>query len=104
MPKAIAASTDFARGLTEKFTNKPAQPGSSYIIRDTYGVMPGTRYDKIVIFDDKGNARSVHAFVERETGYVYKAEGWAKPAKGVRFLTVVDALKASDRYGSYLYR
>ena len=28
---------------------------------------------------------SVHAFVDKETGKVYKPAGWAKPAKHVRF-------------------
>ena len=28
---------------------------------------------------------SVHAFVDKETGEVYKPAGWAKPAKHVRF-------------------
>lgn len=53
-----------------------------------------------------GLQRSVHAFVENATGHVYKAEGWKKPAKGVRYATVEDALEAyaASRGGTgYLY-
>jgi hypothetical protein len=48
-------------------------------------------------------SQSVHCFVEKDTGHVYKAEGWNRPAKGVRYLTWKDALAAADLYGGYLY-
>ena len=53
---------------------------------------------------------SVHAFVDKETGEVYKPAGWAKPAKHVRFdmrderqLKFILDPKNVDWAGGYLY-
>ena len=53
---------------------------------------------------------SVHAFVDKETGEVYKPAGWAKPAKHVRFdmrderqLKFLLDPKNVDWAGGYLY-
>jgi hypothetical protein len=67
-----------------------------------YGVNAGNKFDKITIVRN-GTTVSVHAFVERETGHVYKAAGWAQPAKGVRYANVFEAAEAADRHGGYLY-
>ena len=66
-----------------------------------YGIESGSKYDRITITNY--GSRSVHAFVEKKTGHVYKAAGWAQPAKGVRFTDVLVAAEASDRFGNYLY-
>ena len=60
-----------------------------------FKVYSGKRYYKIVQQEFEtwekskyyGQYRdsSVHAFVDKETGEVYKPAGWAKPAKHVRF-------------------
>lgn len=71
----------------------------------------GRNYDKIInvsVFNNH-ESRSVHAFIDRKTGGLLKAAGWAAPAKGVRFdLSTPEALgKAvhrADKFGSYLYR
>jgi hypothetical protein len=50
---------------------------------------------------------SVHAFVDRATGNVYKPASWAQPAKGARFNlnSHMDWLrKYADWSGGYLYR
>ena len=65
----------------------------------------GRKYFKIV--KNFGHQRSVHSFVDRVTGDVYKPAGWAAPAKGARFnlLTGMSALLlAVDPYGGYLYK
>ena len=60
-----------------------------------FKVYTGKRYYKIVqqefetwsgskYFNQYRDA-SVHSFVDKETGEVYKPAGWAKPAKHVRF-------------------
>lgn len=64
----------------------------------------GRKYFKVLV--DHRHQRSVHAFVDRVTGDVFKPEGWAKPAKGARFNLVTglqDILAKVDPYGSYLY-
>lgn len=70
----------------------------------TYGVVGGNKMDKIVIVKEDGKPESVHAFVEKSTGHVYKAAGWAQPAKGVRYESVLVAAEKADRHGSYLYK
>ena len=60
-----------------------------------YVIQKGRKYLKIVQqqYDDMGpnpsykyRDGSVHAFIDRETGDVYKPAGWAKPAKHVSCL------------------
>ena len=65
------------------------------------------KYHK-VIFIDGGGQRSVHAFVDKKTGEVYKSASWKAPAKGVRFdLRLIDdrefLLQNADWAGGYLY-
>ena len=65
-------------------------------------VQKGRKYLKIINqqFDDMGpnpsyeyRNGSVHAFIDRETGDVYKPASWNKPAKHVRY----NLLERSDR-------
>ena len=65
-------------------------------------VQKGRKYLKIINqqYDDMGpnpsyeyRNGSVHAFIDRETGDVYKPASWAKPAKHVRY----NLLERSDR-------
>ena len=67
----------------------------------------GRKYHKIVMITDGGN-RSVHAFVDKKTGEVYKAASFKAPAKGVRFnLLIIKErewlFENADWAGSYLY-
>ena len=53
-------------------------------------------------------ARSVHAFVDKKTGEVYKAASWKAPAKDVRYdmrlITERENMyKHCDWAGGYLY-
>ena len=57
---------------------------------------------------DCGGSRSVHAFVDKKTGEVYKSASWKAPAKGVRYdLRLIrdrEYLFAhADWAGAYLY-
>jgi hypothetical protein len=66
----------------------------------------GRKYHKIVMND--GTQRSVHAFVDKKTGEVYKSASWKAPAKGVRYdLRIIEQrewlLQHADWAGSYLY-
>ena len=70
-------------------------------------VETGNKYHKI-IFKDGGGQRSVHAFVDKKTGEVYKSASWKAPAKGVRFdLRIIEQrewlLQNADWSGGYLY-
>ena len=67
----------------------------------------GRKYHK-VIFIDGGGQRSVHAFVDKKTGELYKSASWKAPAKGVRYdLRLIEErewlLENADWAGGYLY-
>ena len=73
----------------------------------------GRKYHKIImVIDDGPNrigpSRSVHAFVDKKTGEVYKSASWKSPAKGVRYdLRIIEQrewlLQNADWASSYLY-
>ena len=72
-----------------------------------YQVETGKKYHKVV-FIDGGGSRSVHAFVDKQTGEVYKSASWKAPAKGVRFdLRLIEQrewlFENCDWAGGYLY-
>lgn len=72
--------------------------------RPTVEIEAGRKYFKVVA--NYGHQRSVHSFVDKVTGDVFKPEGWAKPAKGIRYNLVTgldDLLAKCDPYGAYLY-
>lgn len=82
-----------------------------------YRYTEGKKYFKVVAeefdtFQDRNVWRdtTVHAFVDKVTGEVYKPAGWAKPAKHVRYdlRKDLDRLKLHDPNridwaGGYLY-
>jgi hypothetical protein len=69
----------------------------------------GTKYHKIIMVDDSVRKnRSVHAFVDKKTGEVYKSASWKSPAKGIRYdLRLIKdrewLFENADWSGGYLY-
>jgi hypothetical protein len=66
----------------------------------------GKKYHKIIM--NAAGSRSVHAFVDKKTGEVYKSASWKSPAKGVRYdLRIIEQrewlFENADWAGSYLY-
>jgi len=66
----------------------------------------GNKYHKIIM--SANGSRSVHAFVDKKTGEVYKSASWKSPAKGVRYdLRLIKdrewLLENADWSGGYLY-
>ena len=66
----------------------------------------GRKYHKIIM--NANGSRSVHAFVDKKTGEVYKSASWKSPAKGVRYdLRLIGQrewlLQHADWAGGYLY-
>jgi hypothetical protein len=66
----------------------------------------GRKYHKIIM--NASGSRSVHAFVDKQTGSVFKSASWKSPAKGVRYdLRIIEQrewlLENADWAGSYLY-
>ena len=67
----------------------------------------GRKYHKIVM-ETNGQSRSVHAFVDKKTGEVYKPASFKAPAKIVRYnlLSIESREKCFERAdwaGGYLY-
>lgn len=111
------AATIYAQGLTAKFGD------SLWPYNPSFSVAPYNKSAKYIMIVNDGcphpeeenvnlyrRHRSVHAYVDRATGAVYKAAGWkAGPVKSkgvpdVRYPNVWEALVAADRNGSYLYK
>jgi hypothetical protein len=72
-----------------------------------YVIETGKKYHK-VIFVDGGGGRSVHCFIDKQTGEMYKSASWKAPAKGVRYdLRLIKdreyVLENCDWAGGYLY-
>jgi hypothetical protein len=66
----------------------------------------GRKYHKIIM--TAYQSRSVHAFVDKKTGEIYKPASFKSPAKGVRYdLRLIKdrewLLENADWSGSYLY-
>lgn len=70
----------------------------------TFQVEEGKKYLKLIsVFGQ----RSVHAFVDKNTGDLYKAASWNAPAKGVRFNLLRDMemlRKIATWHTGYLYK
>jgi hypothetical protein len=78
----------------------------------SYVIESGRKYHKIIMVIDNGPgrhiSRSVHAFVDKNTGEIYKSASFKSPAKGVRYdLRLIKdrefLLEKADWSGSYLY-
>ena len=67
----------------------------------------GRKYHKLIMETEVGS-RSVHCFVDKKTGDVYKAASFKAPAKGVRYNLLriesrEECLARADWSGGYLY-
>jgi len=68
----------------------------------------GRKYHKLIMETGAGS-RSIHAFVDKKTGEVYKPASWKAPAKHVRFNLCIMSdreylLENADWAGGYLYK
>jgi hypothetical protein len=76
---------------------------------DDYIYVKGRKYAKIVHLAGLSKQRSAHAFVDLNTGDVYKSASWSAPAKGVRYnlldeKSCEEMYKRADWAGGYLYK
>jgi hypothetical protein len=72
-----------------------------------YVIETGKKYHKVIMVDG-GSSRSVHCFIDKKTGEIYKSSSWKSPAKGVRYdLRLIEqreyVLENCDWSGGYLY-
>jgi len=66
----------------------------------------GRKYHKVIMHTE--NQRSVHCFIDKKTGQIYKSASWKSPAKGVRYdLRLIKdreyLLEHATWCGGYLY-
>ena len=88
--------------LVDNFKSRNKGSNSEY----KFYIEEGRKYHKIIM--DANGSRSVHAFVDKKTGEVYKSASWKSPAKGVRYdLRLIEQrewlLEHADWAGGYLY-
>jgi hypothetical protein len=78
----------------------------------SFVIESGKKYHKIIMVIDNGPdrnvSRSVHCFIDKNTGEVYKSASFKSPAKGVRYdLRLIKdreyLLENADWSGGYLY-
>ena len=89
--------------LLDNFKSRNGGGSSDY----KFYIESGRKYHKIIMETGAGS-RSVHAFVDKKTGEVYKPASFKAPAKIVRFnLCLIKdrewLLENADWAGSYLY-
>ena len=89
--------------LLDNFKRRDNGGSSDY----KFYIEEGRKYHKIIM--DANGSRSVHAFVDKKTGEVYKSASWKSPAKGVRYdLRLIEQrewlLENADWAGGYLYK
>ncbi len=73
-----------------------------------YVIESGKKYHKVIMIDG-GSSRSVHCFIDKQTGSVLKSASWKAPAKGERcnLLIIKErewALENADWAGGWLYK
>ena len=74
-----------------------------------YYLQTGRKYYKLIHKSGVGGSQSVHAFIDKKTGDVYKPATWQAPAKGVRY-NLLDETSREECYaradwaGGYLYQ
>jgi hypothetical protein len=79
--------------------------GTTDIRKIAFDIVPGVKYYKLIL---KDSGTSVHAFINKQSGAVYKPASWKAPAKHVRYNLLDDVsfescLKRADWAGGYLY-
>lgn len=99
-----------------KFANKQYAAQFKKSFKKTYDsgaytqiavLKPGKKYDRVVNVraNEPKEPESVHAFIERETGDIFKPAGYNKPAKGPRAsIFEPNSYKHADVHGGWLYR
>ena len=96
-----------AMKLWHQRNGMPAEWETKYIYET------GRKYFKVIRVEDeyKGNDehRCVEAFIDRQTGDIFKPASWNKPAKGARYNLLDEeslqlCFKHLDPFGGHLYK
>jgi len=90
--------------LLDNFKSRNNNSSSDY----KFYIESGRKYFKLIMETGSGS-RSVHAFIDRKSGEVFKPASFKTPAKGVRFnLNIISErewlFENADWAGGYLYK
>ena len=114
--RMITANSNYFEGELSKYAKDQLaalEDGTAKLMR--FRVQTGKKYHKIIqqdfdTFRDRNEYRdgSVHAFINKKTGEVFKPASWKSPAKHVRYdLRIIKereiCLARADWAGGYLY-
>jgi len=93
--------------LVQDYRSYAARMGYSNSEPPEYSVQEAKKYLKVWMRD--GAHRSIHAFIDKNNGFVYKPASVKAPAKGVRFNLLRDESREecfarASWAGEYLYR
>jgi|TARA_Y100000033_G_scaffold19021_1_gene17845 hypothetical protein len=105
MQQQLAQVLKYSEMLCEALSQDFYKNGSKLDYK--FYIESGRKYHKIVM-ETEGGSRSVHAFIEKKFGNVYKAASWKAPAKHIRFNLLDDNSREecfyrADWAGGYLY-
>jgi hypothetical protein len=93
----------FAELLSTKFVTMNKEDSTYW---QGITVKNGGKYAKLI--NNAGGQSTVYAFIDRNSGEIYKAASYKLPAKGVRAIlsetTINDLVSVADPYTSWLYR
>lgn len=103
----MTATATTTQTFAQQFTDALAAKFATEAHVAGWDVRTGRKYDKVV--HTLGSQTFVHAFVEKETGLVFKPAGFNAPAKGARYnLSTAEGfaatVEAANWSGGYLYR
>ena len=92
---------------TEYHQRKIAEIDNTGVPHEFY-IESGRKYHKLIHRTTDNGSQSVHCFVDKKTGEVYKSASWKAPAKGVRYNLLDDSSREecyarADWAGGYLY-
>jgi len=97
------------RGESVEYHQERIDELKNDILPIDYVIESGKKYHKVIMVDGGIRNRSVHCFIDKKTGEIYKSQSWKSPAKGVRY----DLRLIKDREwlfenaswcGGYLYK
>ena len=93
--------------LVQDYKSYAARGGFSNSEPPEYSIQEAKKYLKVWMRD--GSHRSIHAFIDKKTGEVFKPASVKAPAKGARFNLLRDesrelCFERADWAGGYLYR
>ena len=115
--KSHQNSIDRLQGNTDtgiSYHQKQIDNLKANICNYSFVIESGRKYHKIIMVIDSDSdsclppQRSIHAFIDRVTGDIFKPASWKSPAKHIRYnlLNIQSreyVLKYADWSGSYLY-